>query len=298
VLDLADVLSNMQDLLERLLGANVLLETTVAPTLGRIHVDPSQIEQVLLNLAVNAREAMNGVGSIKIVAENTEVDDAYAASGVELEPGPYVALTVTDTGSGMDEETRSRIFEPFFTTKDEGTGLGLATVYGIIKQSGGNISVYSEPGAGTTFRLLFPRVDAPAEVPEALPADSRDLTGSETILVVEDNELIRELVAKILTGMGYTVMTAGCSDEALPLAAAFSERLDLVVSDVMLPGQPGPELVARLQGLHPEAKTLYTSGYAPSLAGERGGFDTEQAFLAKPFTTVELASVVRRVLDA
>jgi CheY-like chemotaxis protein len=252
----------------------------------------------LLNLAVNAREAMNGVGSIKIVAENTEVDDAYAASGVELEPGPYVALTVTDTGSGMDEETRSRIFEPFFTTKDEGTGLGLATVYGIIKQSGGNISVYSEPGAGTTFRLLFPRVDAPAEVPEALPADSRDLTGSETILVVEDNELIRELVAKILSGVGYTVMTAGCADEALPLAAAFSERLDLIVSDVMLPGQPGPELVARLQRLHPEAKTLYTSGYAPSLAGERGGFDTEQAFLAKPFTTVELASVVRRVLDA
>jgi two-component system cell cycle sensor histidine kinase/response regulator CckA len=298
VLDLADVLSNMLDLLERLLGANVLLETAVEPTLGRIHVDPSQIEQVLLNLAVNAREAMNGDGSIKIVAANTEVDEAYAASGVELEPGPYVALTVTDTGNGMDEETRSRIFEPFFTTKAEGTGLGLATVYGIIKQSGGNISVYSEPDAGTTFRLLFPRVDARAEIREALPADSRDLTGSETILVIEDNELIRELVAKILTGIGYTVMTAGCADEALPLAAAFSERLDLIVSDVMLPGQPGPELVARIQRLHPQTKSLYTSGYAPSLAGERGGFDLDQAFLAKPFTTVELASVVRRVLDA
>jgi two-component system cell cycle sensor histidine kinase/response regulator CckA len=298
VLDLDDVLGNMQELLERLIGDNVALRTMIEPGLGRVLVDPNQIEQVLLNLAVNAREAMSGEGAITIAAENTEVDEAYASSGVELEPGPYVALTVTDTGVGMDDETRSRIFEPFFTTKAEGTGLGLATVYGIVKQSGGNISVYSEPGAGTTFRLLFPRVDAQAEIRDVPGPDSSDLTGTETIMVIEDNDLIRELAAEILTSLGYTVVTAGCADEALPLAAACSDRLDLVMSDVMLPGQSGPELVAEIQCLHPQTKTLYTSGYAPALAGERGGFELDQAFLAKPFTSVELASLVRRVLDA
>jgi two-component system cell cycle sensor histidine kinase/response regulator CckA len=297
VLNLADLLSTMQELLDRLLDDNISLETSVEPALGRIHVDPNQIEQVLLNLVVNARDAMTGEGTITIAAENTEVDAAYAASGVELEPGPYVALTVTDTGVGMDEATRSLIFEPFFTTKAEGTGLGLATVYGIVKQSGGNISVYSEVGAGTTFRLLFPRVDAEPEKPES-HVRSGDLTGTETILVIEDNDLVRELTAEILSSLGYTVLTAGCAEEALPLAKACGDRVDLVVSDVMLPGQPGPELVARIQRLHPDMKSLYTSGYAPSLAGERGGFDSDQAFLAKPFTTIELASLVRRVLDS
>jgi CheY-like chemotaxis protein len=252
----------------------------------------------LINLALNARDAMPNGGSITIGATNAEVDEAYAASGVELEPGPYVAVTVTDTGEGMDEATRSRIFDPFFTTKDEGTGLGLATVYGVMKQSGGNVSVYSELDAGTTFRLLFPRVDAEPEERDAPAAEAGDVKGTETILLIEDNELVRKLIAEILRSLGYTVATAECADEALALATAWRDTLHLIVSDVMLPGQSGPALVARLKLLHPDTKTLYTSGYAPGLAGERGGFDPDQPFLAKPFTAAELASLVRRVLDS
>jgi two-component system cell cycle sensor histidine kinase/response regulator CckA len=297
VLDLSDVLSDLPHLLDRLLGDNVVVQTTVEPALGNIRVDPNQIEQVLINLALNARDAMPGGGSITIAAANAQVDETYAAS-VELEPGSYVSVTFTDTGVGMDDETRSRIFEPFFTTKAEGTGLGLATVYGVLRQSGGNVSVYSEPTAGTTFRLLFPRVDAEPERRDAPASDAADLTGTETILLIEDNELVRQLGAEILGSLGYTVATAGCADEAMELATSWRGPLDLIVSDVMLPGQPGPALVAELQLLHPGTKTLYTSGYAPSLAGERGGFDPDQPFLAKPFTTMELASLVRRVIDS
>ena len=298
VLDLSGVLSDLPQLLDRLLGHHVVVTTTVAPGLGNICVDPNQIEQVLINLVLNARDAMPNGGSITIGASNAEVDETYATSGIELEPGSYIAVTVTDTGEGMDDATRSRIFDPFFTTKDEGTGLGLATVYGVMKQSGGSVSVYSEVDAGTTFRLLFPRVDAKPEERDALPAKTGDLTGTETILLVEDNELVRRLIAEVLTSHGYTVTTAGCADEALELATAWRGPLDLIISDVMLPGESGPALVARLQRLHPDTKTLYTSGYAPSLAGERGGFDADQPFLAKPFTAAELASLVRRVLDS
>jgi two-component system cell cycle sensor histidine kinase/response regulator CckA len=297
VLDLADVLANVEQLLDRLLGENVCLEHTINPGLGNVRVDPSQIEQVLLNLGVNARDAMPDGGSIKISAENVDVDAAYAATRDELEPGNYVELTFSDTGTGMDEETRGHIFEPFFTTKDEGTGLGLATVYGIVKQSGGNISVYSELGSGTTFRILLPRVDTPSEQHDPPQIISGKLAGTETILVIEDNELVRELTAEILDGLGYRVHTAGTADEVLALASSLTEPLHLIVSDVMVPGQPGPELVAIIQRTRPETKCLFTSGYAPSLAGLRGGFESDQPFLAKPFTTIELASLVRQVLD-
>jgi two-component system, cell cycle sensor histidine kinase and response regulator CckA len=297
VLDVTQVLANVQEVLDRLLGENVPLEMTVAPELGSVRADQTQIEQVLLNLAVNARDAMPNGGLLSVTATNAVVDTDYAAMRVDLEPGDYVALTITDRGLGMDEETQSRIFDPFFTTKSEGTGLGLATVYGIVKQSGGDISVDSEPGVGTTFRVLFPRVDAQPEKPDALQAPAEVLTGTETILVVEDNDPVRRLMANILRSLGYTVETAGCSSEAIDLATNRQGPLELIVSDVMLPGESGPELVAKLQLLHPGTRSLYTSGYAPSLATQRGGLASDEPFLAKPFTSAELASLVRQVLD-
>jgi two-component system cell cycle sensor histidine kinase/response regulator CckA len=298
VLDLAEVLANVDELLRRLLGDDIQLETSVGSAHGNVRVDPNQIEQVLLNLVVNARDAMPAGGSITIAIENTDVDEAYASTGTKLEPGPYVELTVSDSGEGMDEEARSHVFEPFFTTKADGTGLGLATAYGIVKQSDGYISVYSEPGVGTTFRILLPRVDAMPERDNPSTTVPSDLTGTETILVIEDNDLVRALTAEILTSFGYTVLTAGCAEDVHELAAKLSEPLDLVVSDVMLPGQPGPELVELLQRQYPGTKCMYTSGYAAALAGERGGLELSQPFLAKPFTMVELASLVREVLDS
>jgi len=297
VLDLAEVLANVDELLRRPLAEDIQLHVSVGFGHGNVHVDPNRIEQVLLNLVVNARDAMPGGGSITIVVQNVDVDQAYASTGVQLEPGPYVELTVADSGDGMDDETKSRIFEPFFTTKEDGTGLGLATAYGIVKQSGGYISVYSEAGIGTTFRILLPRVDAVAEQEDPAAAVPSDLSGTETVLVIEDNELVRGLTAQILAGFGYTVLTAGGAEDVQELARTLSEPLDLVVSDVMLPGQPGPELVALLRLRHPDTKCLYTSGYAAALAGERGGFELSEPFLAKPFTMAELASLVREVLD-
>ena len=298
VLDLADVLVNVEEMLDRLLGENVRLERTIDPGLGNVRVDPNQIEQVLLNLAVNARDAMPDGGSIRIDAGNVDVDDAYAETRDELEPGRYVELTVSDTGAGMDAETQGHIFEPFFTTKDDGTGLGLATVYGIVRQSGGHISVYSEPANGTIFRVLLPRVDSPLEVPAGPQGASGKLAGTETILIIEDNELVRVLTAEILTSLGYTVHQAGNAEEVAAIASGLREHLHLVVSDVMLPDRPGPELVAMLQQSHPETKCLFTSGYAPSLAAVPGGFGSDQPFLAKPFRTIELATLVREVLDS
>jgi PAS domain S-box-containing protein len=298
VLDLADVLVNVEEMLDRLLGENVHLERTIDPGLGNVRVDPNQIEQVLLNLAVNARDAMPDGGSIRIDAGNVDVDDAYAETRDELEPGRYVELTVSDTGAGMDAETQGHIFEPFFTTKDDGTGLGLATVYGIVRQSGGHISVYSEPANGTIFRVLLPRVDSPLEVPAGPQGASGKLAGTETILIIEDNELVRVLTAEILTSLGYTVHQAGNAEEVAAIASGLREHLHLVVSDVMLPDRPGPELVAMLQQSHPETKCLFTSGYAPSLAAVPGGFGSDQPFLAKPFRTIELATLVREVLDS
>jgi two-component system cell cycle sensor histidine kinase/response regulator CckA len=298
VVALAEVISTSHEVLDRLLGDHVVLETNVDSAVGNIRIDPNQVEQVLFNLAVNARDAMPGGGLLTIAAADTVVDETYAAARIDLEPGNYVALTFTDDGLGMDEETQNRIFDPFFTTKDDGNGLGLATVYGIVKQSGGNISVHSEPGIGTTFKLLFPRVDEPAETREPPATPSGALTGCETILVVEDNELVLKLTAEILESLGYTVITAGCPDDALELASTLTEPLDLILSDVMLPGRSGPELVALLQRTRPTTKSLLTSGYAPGLTSEPGQSGSNQPFLAKPFTTAELAEHVRQVLDS
>jgi two-component system cell cycle sensor histidine kinase/response regulator CckA len=251
-----------------------------------------------MNLVVNARDAMPDGGSVRIEAANAIVDEAYSAMLDGLEPGNYVRLTVTDTGGGVDAETQARLFDPFFTTKEHGTGLGLATVYGIMKQSGGHISVYSQPGDGTTFRLLFPTVTDPLDAPDPGPLlESPDLTGTETILVIEDEQRLRELIDEVLGGYGYTILTAGTPDEARQIAVTRMEPIDLILSDVMLPGEPGPQLVKGLQAVHPEARSMFLSGYAHGVVGERG-LPASQPFLAKPFSAASLASKIRQTLSA
>jgi two-component system cell cycle sensor histidine kinase/response regulator CckA len=297
VVDIRRSLLSLESMLHRVLGDDVTLEATIEPDLSRIVVDPSQIEQVLLNLAINARDAMPGGGTVSIAASNVEVDDAYATARPGLVPGPYVELSVTDTGTGMDEETRTHIFEPFFTTKTDGTGLGLATTFGIVKQSDGYISVYSEPGRGTTFRLLFPAVDAlPDGAVERDGVVAAPLEGTERVLIVEDEPLVRGLVTEILVSYGYSVLAAGTPAEARELASSSDVPIQLIVSDVMLPGQSGPELMRELLSLQPAARCLFTSGYAYGQGlgpGDLAGAE----FLSKPFTGTELAAKVREALN-
>jgi two-component system cell cycle sensor histidine kinase/response regulator CckA len=295
VLDPSAAIRKAERLLDRLIGEDVLLELQLDPGLMSITADPTQVEQVLLNLATNAREAMPEGGRLAIEGRNVTVDEESMPILVGLEPGSYVVISVSDTGVGMDEATRARIFEPFFTTKEDGTGLGLPTVYGILTQSGGRVLVETEPGVGTTFRLVFPAVEG--AIAPAAPDESadEDLDGSQTVLIVEDEEIVRGLVQEILSGHGYTVLAAATPDEALALASSWTGPLHLVLSDVMLPGIRGPRLVEEVLMLHPEAKTIYTSGYAPALISERG-VQSEQPFLPKPFTAIALASKVREVL--
>jgi len=295
-LDLGEVIHSTEGLLTRVLGEDVALGVSVDPGLPQVEVDPHQIEQVLLNLAVNAREAMPDGGALVIEAVAVVADETYASVHLGVEPGLYVELAVSDSGVGMDEATRTRIFEPFFTTKTEGTGLGLATVHGIVTQSGGQVQVYSEPGAGTTFKLLFPAAGLDAELAAADGAVEGELRGTGTILLVEDEDAVRGLAAELLERLGYTVLTAASPAEARAVAGECDRPIDLILSDVMLPGGTGPEIVEELKALHPHAKTLYTSGYARVLVSERG-VDPGEPFLAKPFTTAGLAARVREVLE-
>jgi two-component system cell cycle sensor histidine kinase/response regulator CckA len=297
LLDAALAIRNAEGLLDRLIGEDIELELDLETDLAAINADPTQVEQVLLNLASNAREAMPEGGRLTIEARTISVEEGEVPPLVGLEPGRSVVISVGDTGVGMDESTRARMFEPFFTTKEDGTGLGLATVHGILTQSGGRVLVESEPGAGTTFRLVFPAVQGPPAEPAVDTAPLGDLDGSQTVLIVEDEDLVRGLAEEILSGHGYTVLAAGTPEEALAIASSWKEPLHLVLSDVMLPGKRGPRLVDEVQSLHPEAKTIYTSGYAPALIEERG-VQSEQPFLAKPFTATDLALKVREVLAA
>jgi PAS domain S-box-containing protein len=297
-IDLGALVWGTRVLVDRLVGEDVTVELSIGSNLPPISADPNQIEQVLLNLAANASEAMPDGGRVSIEARTLDLDEAAAAEVVGLEPGSYVLLSVADTGIGMDEETRSRIFEPFFTTKEDGTGLGLATVHGIVTQSDGLIWVESAPGQGTTFTLVFPaggeRPQAAVVVAEESVAG--DLGGTQTVLVVEDEEAVRELAAEVLTGHGYTVLAAATGEDALALVAERTRPLDLVLSDVMLPGMKGPTLVEELRKLHPEARTIFISGYAPALISERG-VQADVPFLPKPFTATALAAKVREVLS-
>jgi signal transduction histidine kinase/CheY-like chemotaxis protein len=302
VLDLNQVIVETDKMLRRLIGEDIDLLTVAAPDLGHVKTDPGQIEQVLLNLAVNARDAMPEGGKLTIETANVTLDEAAIHGREGLSPGAYVMLAVSDNGVGMDAETKARIFEPFFTTKEigRGTGLGLSTVHGIIKQSGGHVEAYSEPGHGATFKVYLPRVDAPLDVPAPIPASSTGLNGSETILVVEDEDLVRRVVCEGLRLRGYRVIEARDRTEALATCDDCQRRriaLDLMVSDVVMPGLSIAELLDRLRVGYPSLRILYMSGYTDRAMSHQGVVPTGAAYLQKPFTLDALVRKVREVLD-
>jgi two-component system cell cycle sensor histidine kinase/response regulator CckA len=300
VLDLNTLLQNLDKMLRRIIDEDIELVTFLADDLGRVKADPGQIEQVIMNLAVNAKDAMPNGGKLIIETANLELDQEYARAHIAVKPGRYVMFSVSDTGVGMTPEVKERVFEPFFTTKEKGigTGLGLSTVYGIVKQSGGNIWVYSEPGQGTTFKIYLPRVDEPLEelkervIKEELPR------GSETILVVEDAEEVRKLAARILKRQGYTVLEGSQGDEAYNVCKQHKGPIHLLVTDVVMPIMNGHALAKRLETLHPNIKVLYMSGYTENAIVHHGVLVNGMNYIQKPFTVDELARKVRQVLDS
>jgi len=298
-LDLNAVVKGAYPLLRRSIGADVELVTMLADGVGTVMADPVQIEQVLLNMTVNARDAMPSGGIITIETTNRAIDEAYASRHVLVPPGSYVELSVSDTGTGLSKEAEEHLFEPFFTTKPagKGTGLGLATCFGIVRQCGGWIIPYSEPNSGTTFKVLLPRVGEPAEVKPA-PVDTAGLSGgTETVLVVEDTRTVRRMIVRTLQANGYQVLEASAGDEALRLANAHPEPIDLLVTDIVMPGMRGSELADRLRAARPDIKTLYMSGYTPDAQTDFARLDTGSAFLPKPFVGDDLARTVRALLD-
>jgi PAS domain S-box-containing protein len=300
VLDLNEVVANMGRMLQRLIGEDIHLLTVLDAELWPVKVDPGQFEQVIMNLAVNARDAMPGGGKLTIETANVVLDEKYARRHVSVKPGPCVMLAVTDNGCGMDKETQSHLFEPFFTTKakEEGTGLGLSTVYGIVKQSGGNIWAYSESGLGTTFKIYLPRVEEAVKTykPKVVPTVSPG--GSETILLVEDEEAVRAIVSKILQNKGYTVLEAHHGHEALQICKDHQGPIHLMVTDVVMPHMSGRELAERLTSLRPELRVLYMSGYPDKAIAHHGVLEAGTSFLQKPFTLSALECKVRDLLDA
>jgi PAS domain S-box-containing protein len=300
VIDLNDLLKNLEKMLCRVIGEDIELTTLLAEDLGRVKFDPGQIEQVILNLAVNARDAMPSGGKLTLETADVELDEAYARSHISVVPGQYVLLSVSDTGGGMPPEVKDRIFEPFFTTKGKGkgTGLGLSTVYGIVKQSGGNIWVYSEPGKGTTFKIYLPRVE---EEVDALPRrdEPSDLPkGNETILLVEDDSSVRDLAVRFLRGQGYTILEATNGNEAIRIARkSKKEKVHLLLTDMVMPQMGGKELVERFRSIHPKIKVLFISGYTDTAITHHGLSEPNTALLQKPFSLTSLAKKVREVLD-
>ncbi|MBI1958447.1 MAG: GAF domain-containing protein, partial [Candidatus Rokubacteria bacterium] len=300
VLDLGAVVAELEGMLRRLIGEDIDLVTAAGADLGRVKADPSQIEQVIVNLVVNARDAMPGGGRITVETANVDLDGASAATHQGLRPGAYVRLAVQDTGQGMDAETQAHIFEPFFTTKEvgKGTGLGLATVYGIVKQSEGYILVESVPDLGTTFTIYLPRVEEDAAPVPASPAPAVLPRGTETILLVEDDPELRALALDILRGSGYTVLEARQGNEALLVLERHAGPIHLLVTDVVMPQMGGRALAERLASLRPEMKVLYMSGYSEAAIAQHGVLDPGTAFMAKPFTADEVTRKIREVLDA
>jgi two-component system cell cycle sensor histidine kinase/response regulator CckA len=299
VLDLNAVVRDMEKMLRRLIGADIDIRIVTAPDLGTVEADPSQIEQVVMNLAVNARDAMPEGGTLTIETSNVDLDERYADAHASVEPGYYVMLTVSDDGCGIDRETQARIFEPFFTTKElgKGTGLGLSTVYGIVKQSGGYVWVYSDVGQGTTFRIYLPRVEGTAVTPDRSAPGKRVTSGSETVLVAEDEDTVRTVVARVLRQQGYTVLEARDGHEALTICREHSGPIHLIVTDVIMPQVSGAELAQESGVLRPDAKVLLMSGYTGGELERRGVVAERVAFLQKPFTPTALAQKVREVLD-
>ena len=299
VLDLNAVVSELGNMLRPLIGEDIELVTSLNPALGKVRADPAQIDQIIMNLAVNARDAMPQGGRLTIETTNVELDESYTSKHVTVQPGPYVMLAVSDTGIGMDKETQARIFEPFFTTKEKGkgTGLGLAMVYGIVKQSGGYIWAYSEPGQGTTFKIYLPRVEAGIREAEAERASPSASKGEETVLVVEDEGMLRELSCEFLQSGGYTVLEAGNGAEAIEISKRHQGPIHLLMTDVVMPGMSGRELAQRLPDHRPGMKVLYVSGYTDDTVLRNGLLEPGTAFLQKPFTRDSLVHKVRDVLD-
>ncbi|HEV8677173.1 MAG TPA: ATP-binding protein [Methylomirabilota bacterium] len=297
VLDLNTIVSGAGKMLRRLIGEDIRIVTVLDPRLARVKADLPQLEQVILNLAVNARDAMPNGGRLTLETANVELDES-AARDRGLTPGPHVMLAVTDTGIGMDAETRARIFEPFFTTKEagKGTGLGLSTVYGIVRQSGGSITVDSQPARGATFRVYLPRVAEAGPVGD-LATGSRRRRGSETVLLVEDEEEVRELAREILESEGYSVVLAADGPEALGVVQRHRGRIHLLLTDVVMPEMSGSELARHLQQRDPDLKVLYTSGYTDDTLVRHGVSEARAALLHKPFTAESLGWKVREVLD-
>ncbi|MEO8200479.1 MAG: PAS domain S-box protein [Gemmatimonadota bacterium] len=297
-LDLNETVTSVGRMLNRLIGEDIELVTRLTPDLGLIRADAGQIEQVIMNLTVNARDAMPKGGKLVIETANVEIElDSIVFPGVN--PGPYVLLAITDNGVGMDADTRSHIFEPFFTTKEQGkgTGLGLATVYGIVRQSGGHIEVHSEPGCGAVFKVYLPRatdLTRPEPLAPALPVSG----GTETILVAEDEPAVRSLTQRILKAKGYVVITAASGDEAMELARNYRNQIHLLLTDVIMPRMSGPQLAERLVKVRPGIKVLYMSGYTAAAIHHHGVLEPGISYLQKPFTPVALGEKVREVLDA
>ena len=299
VIDLNELVGDMEKLLRRVIGERFSLQTYRDAEIGRVKADPSQIEQVVLNLGVNARDAMPRGGELVIRTANVRLDRTTAPQiSASLAAGDYVLLSVTDTGAGMDEETKAHIFEPFFTTKGpgKGTGLGLATVYGIVRQTGGGISVDTEPGKGSTFRIYLPMVTGPVDFTKTPSAPVEKSDNFETVLVVEDEEIVRDLVCAVLEEQGYNVLCAGDGLEALDLAENFDGTIHLLVTDVIMPYINGPELAGKLSALRPDMKVLYVSGYSDNDIGDQGVLNPRFELLQKPFTPQTLARKIRDVI--
>ncbi|HYQ44045.1 MAG TPA: ATP-binding protein [Polyangiaceae bacterium] len=299
VVDLNAVLVDSEKMLRRLLGEDIEIVTHYARSLSRVKVDPSQVDQVLLNLVINARDAMPGGGKLTIETKDVELDDSYTSEHFGVARGPHVMLAVSDTGIGMDAQTQARIFEPFFTTKDvgKGTGLGLSTVFGIVKQSGGHIWVYSEPGGGSTFKIYFPATEA-EDSEQARPVEPATLHGTETILLVEDQDEVRRVAQAILRRYGYHVIEARNAGEALLSCERHPRTIHLLLTDVVMPQLSGRELAERLASMRPAMKVLYMSGYTENVIVHHGILESGIAYLQKPIVPESLARRVREVLDS
>jgi len=299
VLILNTLVADMEKMLPRLIGEDIDLKLILDPALGQVKADPGQLEQVLMNLAVNARDAMPDGGKLTIQTANAEIDEAFVREHPGAVAGKYVTLTVTDTGTGMDSETQAQIFEPFFTTKgrDKGTGLGLATVYGVVKQSNGYITVESEKGKGSLFTIYLPRVETHVIAPAKSSPEPLNTRGSETILLVEDAEPLRRLAALFLKENGYHVVTAKDGSDAQQVAAQISGPIDLLLTDVVMPGINGRVLAERLAPEHPGMKILYMSGYTDSFIAGHGVLEPGVHMLRKPLTEEVLLRKVRELLD-
>jgi two-component system cell cycle sensor histidine kinase/response regulator CckA len=297
VLSLDALIANMERMLRRIIGEDVFLETRTAAGLSNVRVDPAQVEQIVVNLAVNARDAMPEGGHLRLETDEAEIDEDYCLRWPDARPGRYVRLVVSDTGSGMTDEVKARAFEPFFTTKGKGTGLGLSTVYGAVTQNGGFVDLYSEVGRGTAIKIYLPAVTAPVETP--VPDTPHPTPGGkETILLVEDEDLVRELAERMLIRLGYTVFSHASGASAIAAAERYRGTIHLLVTDVVMPGMNGRELASRLEAQRPGIKVLYSSGYTNDIIVRHGLVEEGLAFISKPYTTRMLGEKIRSVLDS